>query len=77
MNNYEISTKIGEQIEKTFTYHAPKDDQPDRYVALRDAAKNLAFMIVKNSPPSREQSLALTHLEESIFYVNASIARNE
>jgi len=44
---------------------------------MRDDAKSLAFFIVKNTPPSREQSLALTHLEEAIFYANAAIARNE
>ncbi len=65
------------QIEKTFTYHSPKEDQPERYVMLRDKAKDLAYDIVKNTPPSREQSLAITHLEESIFYANAAIARNE
>ena len=32
MNNYEIPIKMNEQIEKTFTYHTPKDDQPARYV---------------------------------------------
>jgi hypothetical protein len=77
MNNYEIETKIGEQIERTFTYHSPKNDQPDRYVMLRDKAKDLAYDIVKNTPSSREQSLAITHLEEAIFYANAAIARNE
>ncbi len=74
---YEISDKMKQQLENTFTYHAPKDDQPERYVALRNQAKQLAYDIVKNTPPSREQSLAITHLEESIFYANAAIARNE
>lgn len=77
MNNYEIEQKMGTQLEKIFTYHTPKDDQPERYVKLRDMAKELAYTIVKNTPPSREQSLAITHLEEAIFYANAAIARNE
>lgn len=77
MNNYEVEQKMGVQLEKIFTYHAPKDDQPDRYVMLRDAAKDLAYKIVHNTPTSREQSLAITHLEEAIFYANAAIARNE
>jgi len=77
MSNYEVSQKMSEQLEKTFTYHSPKDDQPDRYVLLRDKAKYLAYDIVRNTPPSREQSLAITHLEEAIFYANAAIARNE
>lgn len=68
---------MGNQLEKSFTYHAPKGDQPERYVELRDRAKLLAYMIVKNTPPSREQSLAITKLEEAIFWANAAIARNE
>jgi hypothetical protein len=77
MDNYEIEQRMGKQLESMFTYHAPKDDQPERYVMLRDTAKDLAYKIVKNTPPSREQSLAITHLEEAIFYANAAIARGE
>ena len=64
-------------INKRFTYHAPKEDQPERYVYLRNQAKNLAIDILRNCPDSRERSLALTKLEECIFWANASIARNE
>ena len=77
MNNYEVTSKRNEQLNNIFTYHSPKDDQPLRYVMLRDEAKALALLIVQNTPDSREQSLALTHLEEAIFYANAAIARNE
>lgn len=65
------------QVEKTFTYHAPKEDQPERYVEIRDKAKELAVLILHTTPPSREQSLALTKLEEAVFSANAAIARNE
>jgi hypothetical protein len=64
-------------LQNRFTYHAPKPDQPARYVALRDQAKALAEQIVALTPPSREQSLAITKLEEAIFWANAGIARNE
>lgn len=77
MNNYEIEQKTGLQIENNFKYHSPSADQPERYVFLRDEAKKLAYNIVKNTPPSREQSLALTNLEQAIFWANAAIARNE
>jgi hypothetical protein len=66
-----------ETNEKNFTYHAPKDDQPSRYVFLRDRAKELADIIIQACPPSRERSLALTKLEECTFWMNASISRNE
>lgn len=69
--------QMQERIENTFTYHAPKDDQPQRYEMLRGKAKELAYLIVGCCPPSREQSLALTELENCIFNANAAIARNE
>lgn len=64
-------------IDNVFTYHAPFGDQADRYVAIREAAKWFAELIVKSTPVSREQSLALTKLQESVMWANASIAVNE
>lgn len=77
MNKYDVPTKMTDQLENNFTYHAPQGDQQERYVAIRDEAKALAYTICKNSPPSREQSIALTNLEQAIFWANAAIARNE
>jgi hypothetical protein len=64
-------------LDRTFVYHAPHGDQPERYVALRDTARNFAKMIIEQCPPSRERSVALTKLEEAVMWANASIARNE
>lgn len=74
---YEPSKEILKRIENDFSYHPPKDDQYERYEKIRDNAKKLAKFLVENCPESRELSLALTHLEQTIFYSNASIARNE
>ena len=60
-----------------FTYHPPFGDQADRYTRLRGYGKNLAIQITVNTPKSREQSLALTNLEQALFWANAAIARNE
>ena len=65
------------QILNNFVYHSPKGDQQERYVSLRDAGKELALMMASECPPSRELSLAITNLEQSLFWANASIARNE
>ncbi len=67
---------VNEQIEKCFTYHPPKDGQPEKYVALRNRAKELAYLINELVPNSREKSCAMTKLEEAIFWANAGIARN-
>lgn len=64
-------------LEKKFTYHAPKGDQVERYQIIRDRAKELAYLVLENTPPSREQSLFITKLEEAVMWANAAIARNE
>lgn len=66
-----------EELDNRFTYHSPKPNQPARYTQLREEAKALAVSIVELTPESREQSLALTKLEEAIFFANAAIARRE
>ena len=64
-------------IENNFMYHAPKEGQQEKYQALRAKAKELAYMIDELCPDSREKSLAVTNLEQSVMWSNASIARNE
>lgn len=64
-------------IEKNFSYHAPKNDQPQRYQSIRDDAKDMAKTIIESCPESRERSLALTNLEQAVMWANAAIARNE
>lgn len=65
------------EIETRFTYHPPKSGQPERYEAIRQAAKALALLICSATPASREQSLAIGKFEEGMFWANAAIARRE
>jgi hypothetical protein len=65
------------RIENRFTYHAPKDGQQERYVAIRDKAKELAKLIESECPSSRERSVSINKLDECAMWANASIARNE
>ena len=64
-------------LENNFTYHAPKPGMNEKYQALRDKAKELAYLIEELTPVSREQSIAMTQLETAIFWANAAIARHE
>ena len=66
-----------EQIENVFTYHAPVGNQSERYIKIREAAKEFAFVIDGACPESREKSLALTDLQKCVQWANASIAINE
>ncbi len=65
------------RIENDFSYHAPIKDQVVRYGDIRDGGKQLAKLMLELTPISREQSIALTLLEQAIMMANAAIARNE
>jgi hypothetical protein len=67
---------MSQQIETNFSYHAPKEGQPEKYVSIRDKAKDLALLMEELCPTSREKALAMTKLEETVMWANASIARN-
>ena len=64
-------------LDKRFTYHPTKPGQIGKYRDIRDKAKELAHLIDRKCPDSREKSLAMTKLEEAVMWANASIARNE
>lgn len=65
------------RLDNDFTYHRPHGDQAKRYEELRAAGKELALAIVARVPDGRERALALTQLEQAIFWANAGIARGE
>lgn len=73
---YQIDSKMMTRLDNDFT-HAPFGDQIERYAKIRDFAKTFAVIICENTPPSREQSLALTHLDIVVMASNAAIAKNE
>ncbi len=74
---YDPSEQTLAQNIKAFKYHPPHGDQAKRYSLIRDAAAHLADLLIHLCPGSRELSLALTNLEQSTMWANASIARNE
>jgi len=64
-----------EEFNNRFSYHSPDEDQAERYKILRAAAKDLAELMARYCPDSRELSLALTNLEQASMWANAAIAR--
>lgn len=63
-----------EVIDDLFSYHAPKDDQPQRYEEIRSAAKQFAHILVSMTPAGPDQSTAIRKLRECVMTANASIA---
>jgi hypothetical protein len=58
-----MTMTMSEQIEKAFTYYAPKGDQPERYRAIRDTGKDFAMLIDALCPDCREKSIAMTKID--------------
>lgn len=68
---------MGLDLQSIFSYHAPKEGQPARYEALRAKAREFAELIASATPASREQSVALTNVQQAVMWANAAIAINE
>jgi hypothetical protein len=64
-----------DDLENRFTYHAPKRGQPEKYQEIRAKALAFAALVTLHAPVSRELSLAVTKIEEAVFWANAAIAR--
>ncbi len=66
-------------MDERFKHHAPKSQETiGRHQAAREAADAFYQAIEKLSwSDSREKSLAITRVEEALFWLNAEIARNQ
>lgn len=62
------------EIDELFTYHAPQPGQPERYEAIRNAAKHFAYVLVASTPASADQTHAIRTLRACVMFANASIA---
>ena len=66
-----------EESIRRFEYHPPKDDSVrELHAQVHEAIAVASDHVITLTPPSREQSLAVTKLEEAMFWANAAIARN-
>lgn len=74
---YVPSNQITDQISKTYASYSPTESQNDKFADLADAFEDLALEVSKLTPPSREQSIVLTKLEEAYFFAISSIMKNE
>lgn len=64
-------------IENRFAFHAATtQEKKDEHSSVRQNCRQLADKINADVPEGREKSLAITHLEEVMFWANAAIARN-
>lgn len=65
-----------QDLDTRFAYRPPRTDEISRFESIRSSGKALASLIVELTPSSREQSLALTKIEEAVMWANAAITRH-
>jgi hypothetical protein len=65
-----------EDIEHRFAYHAPNAERVQTHERIRAEIGYVAGFLEYKLPDGREKSLAITKLEEAMFWANAAIARN-
>ncbi len=65
-----------ERINWDFAYHAPDEEKKRQHENIRAGCRQLTHLVDRSVPDSREKSLAITHLEEAMFWANAAIARS-
>lgn len=63
-------------LDRTYGHHAPDADDVTCHEAVRAAARALEVRVRQVAPASRERSIALTKIEEAMFWSNAAIARD-
>ena len=63
------------ELENRFSYHETKPGQVEVYDEVRAGAKDLAELMHRLCPQSRELSLAMVNLEQAMMWANAAIAR--
>lgn len=67
-----------QDLDTRFGYHPPTAPAvANRHEHVRAVVREAAGRIVAATPPGREQSLAVTALEESMMWANAAIARHQ
>lgn len=64
-----------DELVRRFTSHPVGEAGQLNMLEIRGAAAGFASEVLSVTPPGREQSLAITKIEEAVFWANAALAR--
>jgi hypothetical protein len=65
-----------DDLERRFSAHVVTPEQAESIALVRSATLSLARTMADECPAGRELALALTNLEQALFWANAAIARD-
>lgn len=75
--NAEARSIMKARVRNDFTNHAPVGNTGQTLDKVTERCIDMADFIIDNVPPGREQSSALTNLEQVSMWAKAGIARNQ
>ena len=65
-------------IDNRFAFHAATtEEKRNEHTSVRENCRALATFLNDKLPEVREKALAITHLEEVMFWGNAALARGD
>jgi hypothetical protein len=65
-------------LENRFNYHTPRSTKRrEAHTGIRLSCHELAKYLDEMIPEGREKSLAITNLEQVMFWANAALARQQ
>lgn len=71
-------SELLERARNNFEHHPPCNDlEIAQHETVREVCRGVAKALIDICPESRELSLALTNLEQAMFWANAALARNK
>ena len=57
-----------DRFNRSVTHHTPTKEKLDTIEEIRAHAREMGYYLITFVDPSRERSLALTHLEETVMW---------
>jgi hypothetical protein len=69
-----IEAPTEDDLQNWFTYHAPTQNDMEKYLRVRSAALSLARVIMEECPNGADKTTAIRKVREAVMTANASIA---